>query len=162
LTGYVTHDQEEALAVSDEIVVMRNAEIAQIGPPRALYDAPADTFVADFIGDANLLDCEILAVEGGAAEIAVAGVRHHLPSRGLKPGKAKLAIRPSRARIVLDAGLPATVDKVTYVGPRMEYTFRGDFGLIFAVSDNVDAPYEPGQAVRIGLAESGPVLVPDA
>ena len=51
---YVTHDQEEALAVSDEIVVMRNASIAQMGTPRQLYDTPADTFVADFIGEANL------------------------------------------------------------------------------------------------------------
>ncbi len=61
---YVTHDQEEALAVSDEIVVMRNAQIAQIGTPRELYDAPADAFVADFIGEANLIPCEILSVEG--------------------------------------------------------------------------------------------------
>src|SRR5690606_7048498 len=61
---YVTHDQEEALAVSDRIVVMRNAAIAQVGTPRELYDAPADTFVADFIGEANLIDCTITAREG--------------------------------------------------------------------------------------------------
>src|SRR5210317_2219733 len=65
---YVTHDQEEALAVSDEIVVMRNAAIAQIGTPRQLYDAPIDRFVADFIGESNLIDCTIVSVEG---EIAV-------------------------------------------------------------------------------------------
>ncbi len=159
---YVTHDQEEALAVSDEIVVMKNAAIAQIGPPRALYDAPADTFVADFIGEANLIGCEILSVDGEMAEIAVSGVRHRLPARGLRPGKAKLAIRPSRMRVVPGTGLTVTVEKVTYVGARMEYTFTGDFGQVFAVSDNVDAPYKAGQTVTIGLAESGPVLVPDA
>ena len=159
---YVTHDQEEALAVSDEIVVMRNAEIAQIGRPRELYDAPADTFVADFIGEANLVECQIMGVEGDMAEIAVGGVRHRLPSRGLRPGKAMLALRPSRIRITDGEGLAAVVEKVTYVGPRMEYTFAGDFGQLFAVSDDVDAPLKPGDAVRIGLAASGPVLVPDA
>jgi hypothetical protein len=51
---------------------------------------------------------------------------------------------------------------VTYVGPRMEYTLAGDFGRIFAVSDNVDTPYRAGDAVTVGLAASGPVLVPDA
>ncbi|MEZ5778569.1 MAG: ABC transporter ATP-binding protein [Paracoccaceae bacterium] len=158
---YVTHDQEEALAVSDEIVVMRNAAIAQIGPPRALYDAPADTFVADFIGEANLVDCEIVTIDGDSAEVAVGTVRHRLPARGLKPGKGTLAIRPSRVRIVAGAGLAATVEKVTYVGARMEYSFAGDFGRIFGISDNVDASYEVGQSVQIGLAESGPVLVPD-
>ncbi|SPH16798.1 Spermidine/putrescine import ATP-binding protein PotA [Defluviimonas aquaemixtae] len=159
---YVTHDQEEALAVSDEIVVMKNATIAQIGTPRALYDAPADTFVADFIGEANLIGCEITATDGDMAEIAVGSARHSLPSRGLKPGKATLAIRPSRVRVVEGKGLPATVEKVTYVGARMEYTFAGDFGRVFAVSDNVDDPYRMGDAVNIGLAASGPVLVPDA
>ncbi|WP_347313367.1 ABC transporter ATP-binding protein [Defluviimonas sp. SAOS-178_SWC] len=158
---YVTHDQEEALAVSDEIVVMRNAAIAQIGPPRALYDAPADTFVADFIGEANLVACEIVSVEGDSAEIAVGAMRHRLPSRGLRPGKATLAIRPSRVRIVPGAGLPATVEKVTYVGARMEYSLAGDFGRIFAVSDNIDNPYTAGDTVAIGLSESGPVLVAD-
>ncbi len=159
---YVTHDQEEALAVSDEIVVMKNAAVAQIGRPRELYDAPADTFVADFIGEANLIPCEITAVDGEMAEIVVGGVGHRLPARGLSPGKATLAIRPSRIRIVTGEGLPVTVEKVTYVGARMEYSFAGAFGRVFAVSDNIDDPYKAGDTVRIGLAASGPVLVPDA
>src|SRR5580700_1739753 len=59
--AYVTHDQEEALAVSDRIIVMSNARIAQIGAPRELYDAPASRFVADFMGDANLLPVWVAA-----------------------------------------------------------------------------------------------------
>jgi iron(III) transport system ATP-binding protein len=159
---YVTHDQEEALAVSDEIVVMKNAAIAQIGRPRELYDTPADTFVADFIGEANLVACEITSVADGMAEITVGTIRHRLPSRGLAPGMATMAIRPSRVRLVDGAGLTATISKVTYVGARMEYTLSGDFGEVFAVSDDVDEPHAPGDAVTIGLAASGPVLVPDA
>ena len=97
---YVTHDQEEALAVSDEIVVMRNAAIAQIGPPRELYDAPVDAFVADFIGEANLIPCEMVAVEGDMAEVAVDGYRLHLPSRGLPVGAGPIGRAPltDRAR----------------------------------------------------------------
>ena len=157
---YVTHDQEEALAVSDRIVVMRNAQIAQIGTPRELYDAPVDRFVADFIGEANLIPCEIVAVRGETAEIAIGDFRHRLPSRGMAPGKATLAVRPSR--LVLDAGrgFPAEVAKATYVGSRMEYTLRAGFGPFFAVQEDVENPLAIGRKVTVGLAATGPVLLP--
>ena len=158
---YVTHDQEEALAVSDEIVVMRNASIAQMGTPRQLYDAPNDRFVADFIGEANLLACQIVEVEGDMAIIEIEGYRHTLPARGLPPGPATLAVRPSRLVIGGDRGVPATVAKATYVGVRMEYTLTGGFGQVFAVHDDVDAPLEPGAEVRMGFADKGPVLLPE-
>lgn len=158
---YVTHDQEEALAVSDEIVVMRNAAIAQIGTPRQLYDAPNDRFVADFIGEANLLACQIVATEGDIATIEIEGYRHALPHRGLSQGPAVLAVRPSRLIIDADQGIPATVTKATYVGVRMEYTLSGAFGQVFAVHEDVDAPLEPGAEVRMGFADKGPVLLPD-
>ena len=96
---YVTHDQEEALAVSDEIVVMHNAGIAQTGAPRELYDAPANRFVADFIGEANIIPCEITAVEGGMAAIRIGSYSYRLPSRGLQTGSAKLAVRPRPAKV---------------------------------------------------------------
>ncbi len=158
---YVTHDQEEALAVSDEIVVMRNAAIAQIGTPRQLYDAPNDRFVADFIGEANLLACQINSVDGDMATIEIEGYRHTLPSRGLTEGPATVAIRPSRLVIGAAQGVAATVSKATYVGVRMEYTLTGAFGQVFAVHDDVDAPLEPGAEVRMAFAEKGPVLLPE-
>lgn len=158
---YVTHDQEEALAVSDEIVVMRNAAIAQIGTPRQLYDAPNDRFVADFIGEANLLACQIVTVEGETATIEIEGYRHALPARGLTEGPATLAIRPSRLVLGTDKGVDARVAKATYVGVRMEYTLTGDFGQVFAVHDDVDTPLEVGSTVRMGFAEKGPVLLPE-
>jgi len=158
---YVTHDQEEALAVSDEIVVMRNASIAQIGTPRQLYDAPVDSFVADFIGEANLIPCEIIAHEGDTAEIDIDGYRFRLPSRGLPLGPSKLAVRP--ARIVLDGedGFAAKVVKATYVGVRMEYTLQASFGAMFAVQDDVLHPREVGSTVKVGLKATGPVLIPE-
>lgn len=158
---YVTHDQEEALAVSDEIVVMRNAAIAQKGTPRALYDAPNDRFVADFIGEANLLACDIVSVEDDTAAIEIEGYQYRLPSRGLPVGPATLAVRPSRIMLGGDAGIPATVSKATYVGVRMEYTLTGKFGQVFAVKDDVDDPIEPGTSVSMSFTEKGPVLLPD-
>ncbi len=159
---YVTHDQEEALAVSDEIVVMRNAAIAQIGTPRDLYEAPADAFVADFIGEANLIPCEIVSTKGDTAEISIGGYLHSLPSRGLPPGPAQLAVRPSRVRVLKGAGegVPAVIEKATYVGSRMEYTVGAAFGSLFAVLDDVTDPFKPGQEVTLSFAASGPVLLP--
>jgi iron(III) transport system ATP-binding protein len=159
---YVTHDQEEALAVSDEIVVMRNAAIAQKGTPRELYEAPADAFVADFIGEANLIPVEITALDGDMATVRIADYTHRLPSRGLPQGPAKLAVRPSRMRLVAGQGdgVAAVIDKATYVGSRMEYTVTAAFGTVFAVLDDVATPFKVGDAVTISFAASGPVLIP--
>ncbi len=161
---YVTHDQEEALAVSDEIVVMRNAAIAQKGTPRDLYEAPADAFVADFIGEANLIPVEIVALDGNMATVRIGDYTHRLASRGLRKGPAKLAVRPSRMRLVAGAGdgVAAVIDKATYVGSRMEYSVTADFGTVFAVLDDVTDPFRPGDAVSISFAASGPVLIPDS
>jgi len=159
---YVTHDQEEALAVSDEIVVMRNASVAQIGTPRQLYDAPVDSFVADFIGEANLIPCQIVNTTGDDAEIAVDDYRFHLPSRGLPVGPAKLAVRPSRIILGATKGFAARIIKATYVGIRMEYTLAAGFGEMFAVQENVYEPLEIGQQITVSFAERGPVLVPDS
>ncbi|NKB28591.1 MAG: ATP-binding cassette domain-containing protein [Rhodobacteraceae bacterium] len=156
---YVTHDQEEALAVSDEIVVMRNAAIAQIGSPRDLYDAPADRFVADFIGEANIIPCEIVSLNGDVATIEIAGFRHNLPARGLPVGAAQLAVRPTRLVLGASEGLAMEVEKATYVGSRMEYTLTAPFATLFAVSEDVDAPLDVGSKVTVGLAGIGPVLL---
>ncbi|MEX0350793.1 MAG: ABC transporter ATP-binding protein [Paracoccaceae bacterium] len=157
---YVTHDQEEALAVSDHIVVMRNAGIAQIGTPRELYDAPADRFVADFIGEANIIPCDITAINDGKASIRVGAFEHVLPARGLDVGPALLAVRPTRLKIGASAGMAMSIAKATYVGSRMEYTLEAAFGQIFAISENVDAPLEIGAEVIVGLDDIGPVLLP--
>ena len=159
---YVTHDQEEALAVSDQIVVMRNAAIAQMGTPRELYEAPNDRFVADFIGEANLIPCQIVTVDGDVATIDIEGYRHSLPARGLPPGPAVLAVRPSRLRIGSDNGIAVKIAKATYVGVRMEYTLEGAFGQVFAVQDEVDEPLEVGREMKMAFAGKGPVLLPES
>jgi iron(III) transport system ATP-binding protein len=141
---------------------MRNAGIAQKGTPRDLYEAPASAFVADFIGEANLIPCEILSVSDGMAEIGIGSFRHHLASRGLTPGNARVAVRPSRVRIgAVGQGMPAKIAKATYVGSRMEYTVEAEFGNLFAVLDDVTQPLLPGAEVMLSFADSGPVLVPE-
>ena len=159
---YVTHDQEEALAVSDEIVVMRNAAIAQIGQPRDLYDAPASRFVADFIGEANLLPCTVDSVSGALANITIEGFKHSLPANGLSVGPATLAVRPSRLDVNASAGFKAKVVKSTYVGNRMEYTLAVQSGEIFAVHADVENTLAIGQDILLGLFAAGPVLLPAA
>lgn len=157
---YVTHDQEEALAVSDEIVVMRNAGVAQIGTPRELYDTPADRFVADFIGEANIIPCDIKGVDGDVAHIQIGGFKHSLPARGLNAGPALLAVRPTRLKLGASSGMTMTVNKATYVGSRMEYTLKAETGEVFVVSENVDTPYGSGDTITVGLDDIGPVLLP--
>jgi iron(III) transport system ATP-binding protein len=159
---YVTHDQEEALAVSDRIIVMRNAEIAQQGSPRDLYEAPADNFVADFIGDANLVEARIEALEGGEALVRIGAVERRLPSRGLASGAVKVAIRPEAIRIARNGAagaFAADVLKATYLGSHMEYTLATPLGELFVVDGDIDRPASAGDKVTVDLARRGVTLV---
>src|SRR5262249_13232582 len=90
--AYVTHDQEEALAVSDRVIVMANATIAQSGTPRELYEAPTDPFVADFVGDSNIVDAELGPRDGDRAPVRIGGLETRLPHRGVASGPVKVAI----------------------------------------------------------------------
>ncbi len=160
---YVTHDQEEALAVSDRIIVMRNAGIAQEGSPRDLYEAPVDRFVADFIGEANLIPCVIGDVTDGVATVSVGSLTHRLDARGLSPGPGLIAVRPTRVSLTAEGGenvIAARISKSTYVGNHMEYVVAADFGEVFAISNDVTNPYLAGQDIGLGFTRSGPVLLP--
>jgi iron(III) transport system ATP-binding protein len=161
---YVTHDQEEALAVSDRIIVMNEAVIAQEGSPHDLYEAPASLFVADFIGDANVVPAEILSVEGEDARVSVAGLDTHLPHRGLVPGPAHVALRPESIRLEAarggDTSTVGTLKKAAYLGSHMEYTVGTSIGDLFVIDPRVDAPIESGSEVYITLATHGVTLVP--
>ena len=160
--AYVTHDQQEALAVSDQIIVMSNARIAQIGAPRELYEAPRDRFVADFIGDANLVEAELGAHRGSRAPVRLGGVELELEHRGAAPGAVRIAIRPES--IVLkkedSSGLRGTIRKAAYLGTHMEYTVEAPIGSLFVVDRNVSRPMPAGTDVSITLADHGVALVP--
>ena len=160
---YVTHDQAEALAISDRVIVMRNAAIAQDGTPRELYEAPADRFVADFIGDANIVEAEIAAVEGEAAEVRLGHATLRLPHRGLQPGAALVAIRP--ASIQLSAApapgrVAGRVLKASYLGSHVEYELGTEVGELFAVDPDATRLLAPETEVGIGFADRGVTLIP--
>lgn len=161
---YVTHDQEEALAVSDRIIVMNNAIIAQDGTPRELYDAPSNCFVADFIGESNILDCEVKAVSDGVAQVDLNGYLLELPSRDLEAGPAHLGIRPNRISIVKSGAkdsLAGEVSRVTYVGNHLELTVQTPQGDMFVTTNDVDLPLEKGNQIGMTFAGNGPVLLSD-
>ena len=113
-----------------------------------------------FIGEANLIPCEVVAIDGDITEIAVDDYRYRLASRGLPRGPAKLAVRPARIVLGGDEGFDATVAKATYVGVRMEYSLDTSFGSMFAVQDDVTHPLETGSPVKVSFKPTGPVLIP--
>ncbi|MQT14679.1 ABC transporter ATP-binding protein [Segnochrobactrum spirostomi] len=126
---YVTHDQEEALRLSDRIAVFSKGVIDQVGTGEELYANPATRFVANFIGDSDFLPCELVAVEGTKASIRLAGgavvggIPLHAPPAGTAPrdgGSAALMLRPERIALRADAGdgpaIPVRVRDITFLG----------------------------------------------
>ena len=156
---YVTHDQAEALAVSDKIVVMRNAEIAQAGTPEELYTQPASIFVATFMGEANHVRAEVESIDGPTATVVLGGERLALPHRGTRPGPVDLVIRPEAIRISEAGQLSATVSRATYMGSHTEYYFSIAAGELFAVGADRLKRRAPGEKVMLALDPEGVVLV---
>jgi len=162
--AYVTHDQQEALAVSDRIIVMDHAAIAQSGTPRELYEAPVSLFVADFVGDSNLVEGELTARNGVAGQVRVGGVELHLPHRGAVPGPVKVAVRPESLRLstTRPAGpsLEGRIAKAAYLGTHMEYTVSTAVGELFVVDRSVSRPAPAGTPVWVAFEEHGVTVVP--
>ncbi len=152
-TLYVTHDQEEALAVSDRIMVMEAGAVRQIGAPRAVYDDPAHVFVAGFIGA-----CNLLAGRFGEGALEVAGAR--LPLAG-SAGPVTVAIRPEDMALVDPAdpaALKGVVRLVSFLGPFTRVTVALDGG----GEVEMDAPRRAGAAELAAGAPVGMAVAPDA
>ncbi len=149
---YVTHDQEEALAVSDRIIVMNRGAIAQEGTPVDLYERPADAFVADFIGGANLVDCEVTGRDGERALVRVGSLNLAVRSAHEK-GAAKLVIRPAAVELhatAVPGSLPAEIRKATYLGSHWDYWLSAEIGELF-VTQEMGLNHSPGQHVHLTL-----------
>jgi iron(III) transport system ATP-binding protein len=157
---YVTHDQEEALAVSDHIIVMDGGRIAQQGTPRELYETPASRFLADFIGDANLVDGE-LAVAPGGATFAAGGISVPARAGTVPPGPATLAIRPHRLRLV-DPGagrLPGVCKRAAYLGTRVEYVVDTPWGELLVFAGEGGAQRARDQRVDVAFDDDAAILL---
>jgi iron(III) transport system ATP-binding protein len=158
---YVTHDQEEALAVSDRIVVMREGQVAQDGSPRELYEAPVSVFIADFIGEANVVDCEVISAADGRAELRLGELKLTLPARAARPGPGKLAIRANAVTLARGNGaaLGGRIASSAYLGDHMEYELECPLGRLFAVDSGSDQPLPPGTEVSVGFRNRGIALI---
>ena len=158
---YVTHDQAEAMAVADRIIVMNRGSIAQDGTPRALYEAPRDGFVASFMGDANRVRATLRRRDDTLADVHVGPLALVLPHRGAPDGEVDVSIRPEAIALVPPAtsALRGTVRKAAYLGGLMEYTLDTPLGELFAVSMAVEAPLAPGAVVGVALAGHGVVVI---
>ena len=151
--AYVTHDQSEALAVSDHIIVMRAGRIAQAGTPRQLYENPGSEFVARFMGEAWVFDA--MGQADGSVRLGPLLLR---PAQAAASGPLKLAVRPEAWRVLPQAdpnALPGLLTKAAYLGSVFELSFDTDLGAIFVVSPDVRRAFAPGQRYGLTLAESG-------
>jgi iron(III) transport system ATP-binding protein len=151
--AYVTHDQSEALAVSDQIIVMEAGRIAQAGTPQQLYESPGSEFVAGFMGDAMLFE----AVSGadGWVRLGPLAVR---PAHPVPAGPVKLAVRPEAWEVLGEPGagsLPATLTKSAYLGSFCELSFDTELGAIFVVSPDVRRAFVAGERCSLRLTDHG-------
>ena len=159
---YVTHDQQEALAVSDRVIVMNQGRIAQDAAPRDLYERPASHFIADFIGDANIVPVSLRRLDATMAEIRLGPLTLIAPHRGAPDGPAELAVRPHAVRLGATNGAPATLTKSAYLGSHMEYEVALDEVAqpLFVIGLDVTTPYQPGQRLSVALDPNGVAVVP--
>ena len=157
---YVTHDQEEALTMSDRLAVMSGGRIEQVGSPAEVYEEPANAYVADFLGVSNLMGCTAAGQSGDCVRVRI-GEFELLAGRGSAPasGEAKIVIRPER--VVLgpfdapgDNRLPGMVDRLVYLGPSTQIIVRlapGDSIQVLVQNQGQPLPYEQGTPVSVFL-----------
>ncbi|HQH94607.1 MAG TPA: ABC transporter ATP-binding protein [Rectinema sp.] len=157
---YVTHDQSEAMAISDRVVIMKEGRIRQVGTPREIYAFPQSRFVADFMGKANFLEVEVLGTNGESARIDIGGKTFIVPRAGrVRPnsGSALLVVRPEALRLISLANveneipLKGCVDRFTYFGNIARYEVATENGPLLIESYNPEASsiFEEGDNVGV-------------
>ena len=157
---YVTHDQEEAMTMSDRLAVMKDGRIQQVGAPEETYEYPATEFVAGFLGASNLLEAQAKEGSGGVVVLAD-GTEVTVPRERLGPaaGALKIGVRPEKIRLDVDGGesagwnvLKGTLLVRTFVGVSHQYTVEGPAGARLTVYEQnlgrAGAPSE-GDPVRL-------------
>ena len=160
---FVTHDQEEALTMSDRIAVMSHGTVRQVGSPREIYDHPAERFVADFIGEANMLKGELVRVERDRGIVRLADgieVPARMPPGAPSGGPVTVVVRPEHAALgptQIGPGLSAVVEGGVYVGTDPQYHLRLASGERFVVrcqNTSADtAAHEVGARMQVRLGD---------
>lgn len=152
---YVTHDQQEALVMSDVIAIINKGKLAQLGSPEDVYERPQSRFVAEFIGLSNFLTAKVESAAGGTATARVgAAALTATPLPGFRPDKPSLLfIRPDEIEVGGTAGAPntlgAVIGKTTYLGDRIDYLVKLGDGLDLRVQTKGDRRYQPGETVQL-------------
>ena len=126
---YVTHDQDEALSMSDRIVILRDGKIQQQGAPGDLYNRPRTAFVADFLGKSNFIDVSVSGEAGGVFQCQAKGAQFEVDAKGASASQvSRVALRPERLRLAEPGQefLPATVKQVSYLGERCQVIVTHD------------------------------------
>jgi len=155
--AYVTHDQSEALAVSDHVIVMNQGQIAQQGTPRELYEHPNSHFVANFMGEAITVSAQ---VQPDGHQINLGALTWKSP-RALLPGEIQLAIRPEAWRIRdVNTGLPAKVLKHSFLGALCEITLMCEMGRLWLQMPSHETPPPIDTWIGLGLGDSGVIALP--
>ena len=163
-TIYVTHDQEEALAISDKIIVMNNAVIAQEGSPKDLYSHPKTSFVANFVGDANIVKATIKKREDHRYYIRFGEIDITLTSSFNLQNNISVAVRPEAITLHSDKisnCISATIIKVSYVGNHYQYTVSSSLGDLYIVSEDVVNHYNPGDKIYLTFQMNGLSILSD-
>jgi iron(III) transport system ATP-binding protein len=166
ITGvYVTHDQVEAMALSDRIVVMNAGIIEQIGSPAEIYRHPQSHFVADFIGQANFITTPAAPQGADKVEVHILGKRLVLPFKGTLPTSKTLeaVLRPQAIRLVDDMEQQqAQIEQVMYLGSEVEYQvmYEGKRLIVIDNDPRSSKIFEPGRSVGIDLVEEAIHLLP--
>lgn len=160
---YVTHDQDEAMALSDRIVVMNRGRIEQVGQPEEIYRRPASVFVADFIGSANFLEADMKSVQGGLARVEVLGqTREVAAAEGVSDVSTHVVlVRPESVHVRRIADDPqgvvgnhGRVIRAVFYGAVVEYEIETDSGSIVAVCSDPDEGMilKPGDLVEVDFS----------
>ncbi|MCC6191402.1 MAG: ABC transporter ATP-binding protein [Anaerolineales bacterium] len=162
---YVTHDQEEAFSIADQVAVMNKGHLVQLGTPRELYRQPADRFVAEFVGLSNIVPAELLDSNDAGAVVRVYGqtIRSRRPPR--RPGPdTSLVLRPEAMRLepAGASGVPGHVQTLAFVGPLVRYVVAVQDGTLLTVDQHNPDPDEffvEGTAVSVQLPAEVPALL---
>jgi spermidine/putrescine ABC transporter ATP-binding subunit len=156
---YVTHDQGEALALSDRVAIMNRGRLEQLGTPEEIYESPRSKFVAEFIGLSNFLEGYVQTVQGGDMVVLASGVSVTTPALPkVGPGqKVLLFLRPNEVEILPREVPPGTnvfdarVDKATYLGDTMDYRIALGQGAELRVQSDARRRYQAGENMRLRL-----------
>jgi iron(III) transport system ATP-binding protein len=160
---YVTHDQQEAMAVSDRIIVMNAGRIEQQGSPRELYERPATPFLARFMGESHPAHGSVRRVSAGMIRVRLGEIEMEIANAAAMDGEASIAVRPEAITVETLPGpagaLPGQIAKATYLGTHMEYSIDTAAGMLFATCPRVERPLAAGQKVALVLAPRGVIVV---